>query len=78
VERQGSSLAISLEDRNGDAGGSIKLFFDSGSELELTEWLITDAQGLTTQVTVSNLVQGRKVAADTFQTKDFSGSPFRR
>jgi outer membrane lipoprotein-sorting protein len=42
----------------------------------LKEWVITDAQGLTTTVTVDNIVSGRKVAADFFQSKD-SFSPFR-
>lgn len=78
VERQNKTLAIWLEDSKGDAAGRIKLYFDAKPDLELKEWMITDAQGLTTRVTVSNLVQGRKVAPDTFQTKDFSSSPFGR
>lgn len=76
VERQDGGLAISLEDREGDAAGRIKLYFASNPELELREWMITDAQGLTTRVTVENLVAGRKVAADFFSSKD-SFSPFR-
>lgn len=76
VERQGNSLAISLEDKKGDAAGRIKLYFNGGAKLQLTEWLITDAQGLSTRVTVSNLVLGRKVATSLFKTKDFSSSPF--
>jgi len=40
--------------------------------------MITDAQGLSTRVTVSNLVLGRKVAASRFKAKDFSSSPFRQ
>ncbi|HUW73977.1 MAG TPA: outer-membrane lipoprotein carrier protein LolA [Methyloceanibacter sp.] len=76
VERQPGELAISLEDSSGDAAGRIKLSFDAGSELELKEWMITDAQGLTTKVTVNNIVAGRKVAVDFFQSKD-SFSPFR-
>jgi outer membrane lipoprotein-sorting protein len=77
VERQGGGLAISLEDEKGEAAGRIKLFFEADPKLQLTEWLITDAQGLSTRVTVSNLVQGRRFAADFFQSKDFSSSPFR-
>jgi len=76
VERQPGGLAISLEDSSGEAAGRIKLSFDAGSELELKEWMITDAQGLTTKVTVDNIVSGRKVAIDFFQSKD-SFSPFR-
>jgi outer membrane lipoprotein-sorting protein len=76
VESSEGTLAISLEDKSGDAAGSIKLTFDSGSELQLKEWLITDAQGLTTRVTVNDVVSGRKVAADFFTSKE-SYQPFR-
>ena len=76
MESQEGTLAISLEDSGGDAAGTIKLTFDNGPELQLKQWLITDAQGLTTQVTVDNIVSGRKVAADFFtSTQNFQ--PFR-
>src|SRR5690606_15955005 len=61
VERQDGTLAISLEDRGGEAAGRIKLYFKAKPELELKEWAITDAQGLTTRVTVNNIVAGRRV-----------------
>lgn len=76
VERQDNSMAITLEDKTGDAAGTIKLYFNTDPQLALKEWVITDAQGLTTTVTVDNMVSGRKVAADFFQSKD-SFSPFR-
>lgn len=76
VESQEGTLAISLEDKSGDAAGSIRLLFDSAPELQLKQWMITDAQGLTTQVTVTDVVSGRKVAADFFTAKD-SFQPFR-
>jgi outer membrane lipoprotein-sorting protein len=76
VESEEGTLAISLEDNGGDAAGTIKLTFDNGPELRLKQWLITDAQGLTTQVTVDNIVSGRKVASDFFtSTQNFQ--PFR-
>jgi outer membrane lipoprotein-sorting protein len=76
VETQEGTLAISLEDKTGDAAGSIKLLFDNGPDLTLKQWMITDAQGLTTSVTVNDIVSGRKVAADFFtSTQNFQ--PFR-
>ncbi len=75
VERQDGELAISLEDRGGGAGGRIKLSFHSDDGLKLKEWMITDAQGLSTRVIVNNVVAGRKVAIDFFQSKD-KFSPF--
>jgi outer membrane lipoprotein-sorting protein len=76
VESQEGTLSVSLEDKSGDAAGSIRLVFESGSELQLKEWVITDAQGLTTRVTVNDVVSGRKVAADFFTSKE-NFQPFR-
>ena len=76
VESQDGTLAVTLEDKSGDAAGSIRLVFHSGPELQLKEWSITDAQGLTTRVTVSDVVPGRKVAADFFSAKE-GFQPFR-
>lgn len=66
VERQEGSLAITLEDKGGDAAGQIKLYFDTEPEFKLKQWVITDAQGLSTTVTINDVVPGRKVAADFF------------
>ncbi|MGV1014907.1 MAG: LolA family protein [Methyloceanibacter sp.] len=76
VESQEGTLAIALEDKGSDAAGRIKLSFETGPKLELKEWQITDAQGLTTRVTVTNIVSGRKVAVDFFSSKD-TFQPFR-
>ena len=76
VESQDGTLAVTLEDKSGDAAGSIKLVFQNGPELQLKEWSITDAQNLTTRVTVSDVVPGRKVAADFFSAKE-GFQPFR-
>jgi len=69
VESQEGTLAITLEDKSGDAAGAIKLVFENGDELQLKEWIITDAQGLTTRVAITDVVSGRKVAADFFTPK---------
>jgi outer membrane lipoprotein-sorting protein len=76
VESQEGTLAVTLEDKSGDAAGSIRLVFENGAELQLKEWSITDAQNLTTRVTVSDVVPGRKVAADFFSAKE-GFQPFR-
>jgi outer membrane lipoprotein-sorting protein len=76
VESGDGTLAVTLEDKSGDAAGSIKLVFQNGAELQLKEWSITDAQNLTTRVTVSDVVPGRKVASDFFTAKE-GFQPFR-
>ena len=76
VETADGTLAVTLEDKSGDAAGSIKLVFQNGAELQLKEWMITDAQNLTTRVSVSDVVPGRKVASDFFTAKE-GFQPFR-
>jgi outer membrane lipoprotein-sorting protein len=76
VEGQEGMLAITVEDKSGDAGGRIKLVFDTAPDLQLAQWMITDAQGLTTRVTVNNVVSGRRVAADFFNSTE-TFQPFR-
>jgi outer membrane lipoprotein-sorting protein len=76
VESQEGMLSVSLEDKGGEAAGTIKLSFGTKPDLVLKEWLITDAQGLTTRVTVADVVSGRKVAVDFFTSKD-TFQPFR-
>jgi outer membrane lipoprotein-sorting protein len=76
VESDEGSLAISLEDKAGEAAGQIKLYFDTTPEIKLKQWVITDAQGLATTVTINDIVPGRKVAADFFNSTE-SFQPFR-
>jgi outer membrane lipoprotein-sorting protein len=77
VESQEGSLAIALEDKGGQAAGQIKLFFDTGKELTLKQWVITDAQGLSTKVTINDIVPGRKVAETWFNSTEQQFQPFR-
>lgn len=76
VERQEGTLAISLEDKAGSAAGRMKLYFESDPKMQLKQWTISDAQGLTTTVTVNDVVPGRKVATDFFTAKE-TFQPFR-
>jgi outer membrane lipoprotein-sorting protein len=77
VEAAEGELAIIVEDKTGEASGQIKLFFDTAPELQLKQWVITDAQGLATKVSLDNVVPGRKVAADFFESKNEAFQPFR-
>jgi outer membrane lipoprotein-sorting protein len=76
AESDDDTLAITLEDKGGQASGQIKLYFDTSPEMKLRQWVITDAQGLATTVTINDVVPGRKVAADFF-TSTTSFQPFR-
>ena len=76
AEGDDGSLAVTLEDKNGQAAGQIKLYFETEPELKLKQWVIVDAQGLSTSVTVNDVAPGRKVAADFFKATE-TFQPFR-
>jgi outer membrane lipoprotein-sorting protein len=76
AEGDDGSLAVTLEDKGGQAAGQIKLYFETEPEMKLKQWVIVDAQGLSTSVTINELAPGRKVAADFFNATE-SFQPFR-
>ncbi|MDX2265180.1 MAG: outer-membrane lipoprotein carrier protein LolA [Hyphomicrobiales bacterium] len=67
---------LTLEDKSTDAAGQIRLFFTKPG-LVLKEWLITDAQGLTTKIELQNLELNKTVSADLFKFSDIGLPNFR-
>lgn len=67
VQQSGDLVVIGLEDKNPDAPGKIKLFFSMKPELELKEWVTTDAQGLDTRVQLSSLQKTAEIDANLFK-----------
>ena len=70
-------IVLALQDRNPDNPGRIKLFLAKKSELELKEWITTDAQGLDTRVELTEVNKAQdldpglfKPANQTFQKND--------
>ena len=57
VERQPGALRITLADKNDNAPGNITLIFDE-PDLQLRQWIVTDAQGLQTTVALRNIQSG--------------------
>jgi len=69
--RKPNTIVLTLQDRSSESPGQIKLFFDApkkGSKIELKEWIITDPQGLDTRIQVADLVKGKEVSSDLFDT----------
>jgi outer membrane lipoprotein-sorting protein len=48
-------IVLALQDRSPDTAGRIKLFLAKKTELELKEWITTDAQGLDTRVELTEV-----------------------
>lgn len=60
-------ILLTLQDKDPDAPGRIKLSIATKPTLEIKEWVTTDAQGLDTRVEVSELVKGEEVDASLFK-----------
>jgi outer membrane lipoprotein-sorting protein len=69
VEVQSSDdlLIVALQDKSPDAPGKIKLFFVTKPDLELKEWITTDAQNLETRVEISDLNKTEQLDAGLFK-----------
>lgn len=66
--QEAEDLAIvALQDKSPDAPGRIKLFFSKSPNLELKEWVTTDAQGLDTRLEVSALVKTEEIDVALFK-----------
>jgi outer membrane lipoprotein-sorting protein len=65
VEQGPELTVLTVEDKNGDSPGRIRLFFNK-ADMSLKEWIITDAQGQDTRIEVSEVEQNKKVAENLF------------
>ena len=64
-----NGATIKLADKSGQSAGQIQLFF-SLPDVELKEWVITDAQGLHTRIEISNLSYEKKLGKQLFAASD--------
>lgn len=76
LDETANTVILTVEDKSADAGGQIRLFFTK-PDLLLKEWLITDAQGLTTKIELQNLELNKTVSADLFKFSDIGLPNFR-
>jgi outer membrane lipoprotein-sorting protein len=69
-----NSATVTIADKSGQSAGHIQLFF-SMPEVELKEWVITDAQGLNTRIEIANLEYRKKLASSLFEPTKGLGLP---
>jgi outer membrane lipoprotein-sorting protein len=67
-------VVITVEDKQSDTGGQIRLFFDY-PELKLKEWIISDPQGLNTRIQVADVELNKAVDAKVFKFSPDIGMP---
>ena len=73
VQESADLVMVIIQDKAPDTGGRIKLLLvKAGADLELKEWVTTDAQGLDTKLEVSNLVKTEEIDARLFEIKAIS------
>jgi outer membrane lipoprotein-sorting protein len=67
VQEADDLVVVTLQDKSTDVAGRIKLFLSKAPELDLKEWVTTDAQGLDTRVEVSALVKSEELDVALFK-----------
>jgi outer membrane lipoprotein-sorting protein len=60
-------IVLALQDRSPDTAGRIKLFLTKKTELELKEWITTDAQGLDTRVELTEISKAQDLDPELFK-----------
>ncbi len=65
VEKEGNTLRLNIIDTDEPDEGGITLVFED-KPLKLRKWLVTDAQGNTTSVALSDMERGLKLKAELF------------
>jgi outer membrane lipoprotein-sorting protein len=69
LQEMNDGLMVSLQDRSPDAPGRITLIFSGTTELELKEWVTTDAQNLQTRVELANVDRKEDLDPKLFEIK---------
>ncbi|WP_169543879.1 LolA family protein [Sneathiella aquimaris] len=70
VEKDGGTLRLNIIDTNEPDEGGITLVFED-RPLKLRKWLVTDAQGNTTSVSLSNMEWGIPLKPELFNFSDY-------
>jgi len=69
VDATAEGITVTMQDKSPDAPGKITLVFVTTPELELKEWITTDAQNLQTRVELSNIDRKEDLDAKLFDIK---------
>jgi outer membrane lipoprotein-sorting protein len=67
VQQADDLIVLGLEDKDPDAPGKIKLYLATKPNVELKEWVTTDAQGLNTRVELSGLEKSDDLDSNLFK-----------
>jgi outer membrane lipoprotein-sorting protein len=76
VQESDDEIVLALRDKSPDAPGKIKLLLATKPNVELKEWVTTDAQGLDTRVEISQLDKSEELDAKLFKIEAVSLNKF--
>ena len=75
VQEADDLMVVALQDKSPDTPGRIKVFLTKKPDLELKEWVTTDAQGVETRVEIADVLKGEKIDPATFKIQGVSNNP---
>ena len=67
-------MVLTVQDKEAGGGGQIRLFFD-WPELQLKEWIISDAQGLNTRIQLADMQLNKEADPKLFTFSPDIGMP---
>lgn len=67
VQEATDLVIVSLQDKSKDASGKVRIFLTLAPEVELKEWVTTDAQGLDTRLEITGLDRSQPLDAALFK-----------
>jgi outer membrane lipoprotein-sorting protein len=76
VNKAAGVTRITVQEKDGSGAGAVTLVF-SNQPFALRQWAVTDAQGITTEVTLLDAEYGRKVSDRVFDYSDLDVYGFR-
>lgn len=78
VQQAEDLMVVSIQDKSPDTPGRIKVYLTTKPEVELKEWVTTDAQGLDTRVEITDVVKGETLDAALFKIQGVNNNPLAR
>lgn len=78
VQQAEDLMVVSIQDKSPDTPGRIKVYLSTKPEVELKEWVTTDAQGLDTRVEITDVVKGETLDAALFKIQGVNNNPLAR
>jgi outer membrane lipoprotein-sorting protein len=76
VQEGDDVIILGLQDKNAEIPSKIRLVFATEPQLEIREWVTTDAQGVDTRVEVTQLVKGEQIDVSLFKIEPVSLNKF--